>query len=71
MSRTGPEGAVWLLWYALQTGFSRSEAMLMTTGEARLFMAMYQVKREGAHFVDNREFDPETMDLEEILPGLF
>ena len=34
-------------------------------------MAITQVKTEGAEFVDNREFDPETMELEEFIPGLF
>lgn len=71
MSRTGPTGAVLLLWYAMQSGLSREEALRIPTGEARLLSAIYQVKREGAHFVDNREFDPETMELENFIPGLF
>lgn len=62
---------MWLLWYALRMGFSYEEAMRQPTGRLRLLKAMQQVKTEGAEFVDNRVFDPETMELEEFIPGLF
>lgn len=45
--------------------------MRQPTGRLRLLTAIEQVKTEGAHFTDNREFDPETMELEEFIPGLF
>ena len=62
---------MWLLWYALRIGLGYEEALRQTTGRLRLLMAITQVKTEGAEFVDNREFDPETMELEEFIPGLF
>ena len=45
--------------------------MRQPTGRLRLMMAIEQYKTERAHFVDNREFDPESDELEEFIPGLF
>jgi hypothetical protein len=51
-------------------GFSEAEAMRQPTGLLRLMAAMTQVKEEGARFTDQRVFDPETMDIDDFLPGL-
>lgn len=58
---------MWLLWYALRMGFGYEAAMRQPVGRLRLLTAMEQVKCEGAVFVDKREYNPRTMDLDEEL----
>ena len=43
-------------------------AMRQPVGRMRELMALEQIKREGAVYVDDRQYDPDTMTVRDIFP---
>lgn len=60
------------MWYALRMGFSYEEAMLQPVSRIMTLMAIEQFKCEGAKLAweEIDAFDPETMDISEVIPDL-
>ena len=56
------------MYYGLRIGMGYEAAMRQPVGRMRELMALEQIKREGARYVDDREYDPETMTVRDIFP---
>lgn len=59
------------MWYALRMGFTYQEAMDQPVSRVLTLMAIEQIKCEGAAEINQIDFfDPETMDISEVIPDL-
>lgn len=59
------------MWYALRMGFTYQEALDQPVSRVLTLMAIEQIKCEGATEINQIDiFDPETMDISEVIPDL-
>ena len=49
-------------------GMGYEAAMRQPVGRMRELMALEQIKREGASYVDNRQYNPDSMSVADLFP---
>lgn len=56
------------MYYGLRIGMSYEATMRQPVSRMRELIALEQIKMEGACYVDDREYDPNSMSVDDIFP---